>query len=135
LYPVAVQGDKAVEEIVNAVKSFNNQNNLNKPDVIIIARGGGSIEDLWCFNDEKIIKAVYESNIPIISAIGHEPDINLIDYVADISAVTPSHAAKLVVPERKELVQNLNKQFARFNKNIEFFFNNKIQTVSSVRKL
>ncbi len=131
LYPVAVQGDKAVEEIVNAVKSFNNQNNLNKPDVIIIARGGGSIEDLWCFNDEKIIKAVYESNIPIISAIGHEPDINLIDYVADISAVTPSHAAKLVVPERKELVQNLNKQFARFNKNIEFFFNNKIQTVSS----
>ena len=132
LYPVAVQGDKAVEEIVNAVKSFNNQNNLNKPDVIIIARGGGSIEDLWCFNDEKIIKAVYESNIPIISAIGHEPDINLIDYVADISAVTPSHAAKLVVPERKELVQNLNKQFARFNKNIEFFFNNKIQTVSSV---
>jgi len=132
LYPVAVQGDKAVEEIVNAVKSFNNQNNLNKPDVIIIARGGGSVEDLWCFNDEKIIKAVYESNIPIISAIGHEPDINLIDYVADISAVTPSHAAKLVVPERKELVQNLNKQFARFNKNIEFFFNNKIQTVSSV---
>ena len=131
LYPVAVQGDKAVEEIVNAVKSFNNQNNLNKPDVIIIARGGGSVEDLWCFNDEKIIKAVYESNIPIISAIGHEPDINLIDYVADISAVTPSHAAKLVVPERKELVQNLNKQFARFNKNIEFFFNNKIQTVSS----
>jgi len=131
LYPVAVQGDKAVEEIVNAVKSFNNQNNLNKPDVIIIARGGGSIEDLWCFNDEKIIKAVYESNIPIISAIGHEPDINLIDYVADISAVTPSHAAKLVVPERKELVQNLNKQFARFNKNIEFFFNNKIQAVSS----
>jgi len=131
LYPVAVQGDKAVEEIVNAVKSFNNQNNLNKPDVIIIARGGGSIEDLWCFNDEKIIKAVYESNIPIISAIGHEPDIHLIDYVADISAVTPSHAAKLVVPERKELVQNLNKQFARFNKNIEFFFNNKIQTVSS----
>ena len=132
LYPVAVQGDKAVEEIVNAVESFNNQDNLNKPDVIIIARGGGSIEDLWCFNDEKIIKAVYESNIPIISAIGHEPDINLIDYVADISAVTPSHAAKLVVPERKELVQNLNKQFARFNKNIEFFFNNKIQTVSSV---
>ena len=131
LCPVKVQGDKAVEEIVNAVEFFNNQDNLNKPDVIIIARGGGSIEDLWCFNDEKIIKAVYESNIPIISAIGHEPDINLIDYVADISAVTPSHAAKLVVPERKELVQNLNKQFLRFNKNIEFFFDNKIQAVSS----
>ena len=131
LYPVTVQGDKAVEDIVQAINYFESQGDSNKPNVIIIARGGGSIEDLWCFNNEKIVKAVHESNIPIISAIGHEPDINLIDYVADISAATPSHAAKLVVPERKELVLNLQKQFIRFNKNIYYFFNNKMQSVLS----
>ena len=131
LYPATVQGDKAVHQIIQAIKYFNNRNDLNKPNVIIIARGGGSIEDLWCFNDEQMIKAVYESEIPIVSAIGHEPDINLIDYVADISAATPSHAAKLVVPERKELILRLNTQFIKFDKSIKFFFRNKMQFISS----
>tara|TARA_B100001013_G_C24608513_1_gene442114 strand:+ start:50 stop:1288 length:1239 start_codon:yes stop_codon:yes gene_type:complete len=131
LYPIAVQGAKAVEQIRESIKYFNKQNNLNKPDVIIIARGGGSIEDLWCFNDETIVRSIFESNIPIISAIGHEPDVNLIDYIADISAATPSHAAKLVVPERKQLISYLDKELAQFNKNIELLFKSKKQSVLS----
>ena len=131
LFPATVQGDKAVRDIVNAINFFNEKGNSNKPDVIIIARGGGSIEDLWCFNDEKIVEGVFKSNIPIISAIGHEPDINLIDYVADITVATPSHAAKLVVPERKQLMLTLQSNFLRFKKNNQFYFKEKKKNLIS----
>lgn len=104
LWPVPVQGEGAEKEIVRAIKGFNTH---IKPDVLIVARGGGSLEDLWVFNDETIIQAVYDSTIPIISAIGHETDITLIDYVADVRAPTPTGAAELCVPVRQVVLLNL----------------------------
>ena len=133
LYNVRVQGKVAIGEIISAIEYFNNTKIEGiKADVLIIARGGGSIEDLWCFNDEELCRAVFNSKIPIISAIGHEPDTNLIDYVADHRAATPSEAAVIVVPERKELILKLNKGFIQFNKSIKYFFKNKMQALSSI---
>ena len=126
LYPVTVQGKILVKEIISAIEYFNNSRIKGvKADVLIIARGGGSIEDLWYFNDEDLCRAVFNSKIPIISAIGHEPDTNLIDYVADHRAATPSEAAVIVVPDRKELVDKLNKIFERFQKALLNFFKEK----------
>ena len=126
LYPVTVQGKAAVGEIVSAIEYFNNTKIEGiKADVLIIARGGGSIEDLWCFNDEELCRSVFDSKIPIISAIGHEPDTTLIDYVADYQAATPSEAAVKVVPVRKELIDKLNKIFERFEKGLFNFLNKK----------
>ena len=85
--PVPVQGDDAAELITSAIRGFNkitNNSNLETPDVIIVARGGGSIEDLWPFNEENVVRSVFESQIPIVSAVGHETDITLIDYVSDL---------------------------------------------------
>ena len=77
-------------------------------DLLIVGRGGGSIEDLWAFNDERVAYAIYESHIPIISAVGHEPDVTIADYVADLRAATPSNGAELAVPDREALAQNLD---------------------------
>jgi exodeoxyribonuclease VII large subunit len=77
-------------------------------DLLIVGRGGGSIEDLWAFNDERVAYAIYESEIPVISAVGHEPDVTISDYVADLRAATPSNAAELAVPDRDSLYQNLD---------------------------
>ena len=129
LYKATVQGEKAVRDIIKGIQYFNNQSNNLRPDVLIIARGGGSIEDLWCFNNEDLVRSVFNSKIPIISAIGHEPDINIIDYVADISLATPSHAAKKVVPEREELILVLKKIFKNFENNYSNFFLNKTKNL------
>ena len=129
LYKATVQGEKAVKDVVEGIKYFNNQSINLKADVLIIARGGGSIEDLWCFNNEKLARAVFNSKIPIISAIGHEPDINIIDYVADLSLATPSHAAKKVVPERKELLLRVKNIFKGFENNYTNFFLSKIKNL------
>lgn len=106
IWPVKVQGDKSAEEIIDAIEGFHllEQSNLKKPDVIIIARGGGSIEDLWGFNDENLVRKIFESDIPIISAVGHETDITLSDLVADLRAPTPSAAAEMAVPVKKDLI-------------------------------
>lgn len=104
LIPVNVQGKKASTEIVNALTLVNEQ---QKSDVIIIARGGGSLEDLQAFNDEQVARSVFRSKIPIVSAIGHETDYTIIDFVADVRAPTPSAAAEMIVPERRELIQLL----------------------------
>ena len=104
LWPVAVQGTEAPRNIIDAIKGFNSIDDQNKPDVIIIARGGGSTEDLMAFNDEQLAVAVNKSDIPIISAIGHETDITIIDYVSDLRASTPTAAAELVVPVKLELI-------------------------------
>ena len=105
LLPVRVQGVEAPGEIAAAI-GYANRYNL--ADVLIVGRGGGSIEDLWAFNDERVAYAIYESRIPIISAVGHEPDVTISDYVADMRAATPSNAAELVVPDREALTQNLD---------------------------
>ncbi len=105
LLPVRVQGAEAPAEIAAAIRYANH---YKLADLLIVGRGGGSIEDLWAFNDEGVAYAIYESEIPIISAVGHEPDITISDYVADLRAATPSNAAELAVPDREALLQNLD---------------------------
>lgn len=105
LLPVRVQGAEAPEEIASAIR-YANVHDL--ADLLIVGRGGGSIEDLWAFNDERVAYAIYESHIPIISAVGHEPDVTIADYVADLRAATPSNGAELAVPDREALAQNLD---------------------------
>lgn len=100
LYPVRVQGQGAAEEIVAAIQYLNTRSDL---EVIILTRGGGSIEDLWAFNEEMVARAIFRSTIPIISAVGHEIDFTIADFAADLRAPTPSAAAELVVPRREDL--------------------------------
>jgi exodeoxyribonuclease VII large subunit len=104
IFPSQVQGDNAKYQIVRGIKGLN----LIRVDVIIVARGGGSFEDLWPFNEEMVARAVYDSEIPIISAIGHETDFTIIDFVADIRAATPSVAAELAVPNEIDIQNCLN---------------------------
>lgn len=105
LLPVRVQGSEAPAEIAGAIY-YANQNDL--ADLLIVGRGGGSLEDLWAFNDELVAKAIYDSQIPVISAVGHEPDVTISDYVADLRAATPSNAAELAVPDQDALRQALD---------------------------
>ena len=105
LLPVRVQGAEAPGEIVAAIHYANH---YRLADLLIVGRGGGSIEDLWAFNDERVAYAIYESAIPIISAVGHEPDVTISDFVADLRAATPSNAAELAVPDQDSLRQNLD---------------------------
>lgn len=105
LLPVRVQGSEAPAEIVSAI-SYANRYQL--ADLLIVGRGGGSIEDLWAFNDERVAYAIYNSKIPVISAVGHEPDITISDFVADLRAATPSNAAELAVPDQEFLRQTLD---------------------------
>lgn len=105
LLPVRVQGAEAPGEIAAAIKYVND---YHLADVLIVGRGGGSIEDLWAFNDELVAYAIYRSAIPVISAVGHEPDVTISDFVADLRAATPSNAAELVVPDQDALRQNLD---------------------------
>ncbi len=125
VWPVKVQGDSSPEEIIDAIEGFHllDQSNLEKPDVIIIARGGGSVEDLWGFNDEALVRKVFDSKIPIISAIGHETDTTLIDLVADLRAPTPTAAAEMAVPVRKNLITSVGDSYER----IKNYINNKIE--------
>ncbi|HCJ57925.1 MAG TPA: exodeoxyribonuclease VII large subunit [Clostridiaceae bacterium] len=106
LYPALVQGEKASEEICEGINYFNR---FNKVDVIIVGRGGGSIEELWCFNEEIIARAIYESDIPVVSAVGHETDFTIADFAADVRAATPSAAAELVFPDKQQLYSYINK--------------------------
>ena len=105
LYPVPVQGEGAAEKIADGIK-FMNKNQL--ADVLILARGGGSLEDLWPFNEEIVAHAIYNSKIPVISAVGHETDFSISDFVADLRAPTPSAAAELAVPDVYEVKQKIN---------------------------
>ena len=109
LLPVRVQGVEAPGEIAAAIGYANH---YNLADLLIVGRGGGSIEDLWAFNDERVAYAIYHSRIPVISAVGHEPDVTISDYVADLRAATPSNAAELAVPDQDALRQNLDSMSA-----------------------
>ena len=105
LIPVRVQGAEAPGEIASAIRYANY---YKLADLLIVGRGGGSIEDLWAFNDELVAHAIYQSDIPVISAVGHEPDVTISDFVADLRAATPSNAAELAVPDQESLSQTLD---------------------------
>jgi len=110
IWPTVVQGQGAENKIAEAIRGFNglkSGDDIPRPDVLIVARGGGSLEDLWCFNEEVVARAAAESEIPLISAVGHETDTTLIDYVSDRRAPTPTAAAELAVPVRTELLTEL----------------------------
>ena len=110
--PVRVQGDGAAEEIAAAIHTLNNRADI---DLIITGRGGGSREDLWAFNEECVARAIAVSNIPVISAVGHEPDVSISDYVADLRAATPSNAAELAVPDQVDMrarIEHLRRRLA-----------------------
>ena len=123
VWPVSVQGTEAAKNIIDAINGFNKITE-NKPDVIIIARGGGSTEDLMAFNDEKLAEVVSLSDIPIISAIGHETDTTIIDFASDLRASTPTAAAELVVPVRSELINNVNNLKQRLGYGLENIIKN-----------
>ena len=110
--PVKVQGESAKNEIAAAIRQFNKLNNI---DVMIVTRGGGSLEDLWPFNEETVARAIYESEIPVISAVGHEIDYTISDFVADFRAPTPSAAAELVIPRKEDLVGLISTATTRLN--------------------
>ncbi len=110
VWPVRVQGDGAAQEIAAAIRGFNELpegGRIPRPDVLIVARGGGSLEDLWCFNEEIVVRAAAESMIPLISAVGHETDVTLIDFASDRRAPTPTAAAEMAVPVRAELLSQI----------------------------
>jgi exodeoxyribonuclease VII large subunit len=110
IFPVRVQGEGAAAEIVEGIESLNKRVDL---DVLIVARGGGSIEDLWAFNEEMVARAIYASQTPVISAVGHETDFTIADFVADVRAPTPSAAAELVISRKAELSQRVDDLFSR----------------------
>ena len=127
LWPVPVQGQDAAQLISDAVDGFNNlssKDEVNLPDLIIIARGGGSIEDLWPFNEEIVIRSVFKSNIPIVSAIGHETDTTLIDFVSDLRAPTPTAAAEISTPDKEELLRDISEKNNRLNYSINLYLDN-----------
>ena len=121
VWPTPVQGEGAADKIAAAIRGFNALpvGVSYRPDVLIVARGGGSLEDLWAFNEEAVVRAVYDSEIPLISAVGHETDTMLIDYVADLRAPTPTGAAEFAVPVKSELYRNLMIEQNRMQTSVE----------------
>ncbi len=125
LWPVAVQGEGSAYQISNAINKFNqftDETTIKKPDLLIVARGGGSLEDLWSFNEEIVVRSVHKSSIPVISAVGHETDTTLIDFVSDLRAPTPTAAAEKAVPVRDELISRIDE----LNLRIRSSFNNRL---------
>ena len=116
LWPALVQGDLAAAQIEAGIRGFNAMTGADRPDVLIVGRGGGSIEDLWPFNEEAVVRAAFESEIPLISAVGHETDTTLIDYVSDARAPTPTGAAEIAVPVRADLALAVEEYGARLKR-------------------
>lgn len=121
LYPVLVQGTEAPLQIVHAIEVFNKLHNV---DVIIVGRGGGSIEDLWAFNDERVVRGIAASTLPIVAAVGHQTDYTLTDFVADRRAATPSQAAEFVVPDVRELNRYVNTLKSMLENNVRSVLRN-----------
>lgn len=133
LYPSAVQGEKAAAEIISGIKYFNSLKK-NRPDILIIARGGGSFEDLLCFSDENLIREVFKSEIPLISAVGHEVDTTLIDYVSDLRAPTPTAAAEFATPVLSDLKSQLNFYSEKLEFVPENFLNQNILRLKNLQR-
>jgi len=127
IYPTLVQGESASSEIAQAIEKANSRKEV---DVLILARGGGSLEDLWPFNEEIVARAIYNSKIPLISAVGHEIDFTISDFVADLRAPTPSAAAELVVQNKKEVLEKLRELVLRLNRTIKRFIEQKREKVA-----
>ena len=137
LWPVAVQGDKCASEVSQAIDGFNaipGSERCPRPDTLIVARGGGSLEDLWGFNDETVVRAAANSKLPLISAVGHETDNTLIDLVSDLRAPTPSAAAELAVPVRLELCASLSKYVARASRALNMTFERRWQRLQDLAR-
>ena len=135
LLPVRVQGAEAPAEIVGAIRYANR---YRVADLIITGRGGGSMEDLWAFNDERVARAIYESELPVISAVGHEPDVTIADFVADVRAATPSHAAEMAVPDQGELrdrLQSARLRMARAQSKELALLRRRLETLAAKRVL
>jgi len=130
LAPAAVQGKEAAQSIAEAVQLLNND---GRSEVLIVGRGGGSAEDLWTFNEEAVVKAVFESKIPVISAVGHETDVTLCDLAADVRAATPTAAAQIAVSERTNLLNTLSAYKSRLDNVIEQYIKSKEEHLSSVK--
>lgn len=119
IYPATVQGASAAKEIAKAIRGVNNRNNKLKIDILIVGRGGGSMEDLWAFNEEPVARAIYASKIPVISAVGHEIDFTIADYVADARASTPTKAGIIAVPDMTEVLERISAAQRRLQHNAE----------------
>ena len=130
IYPATVQGADAHKSIVAGIEYFNE----NKVDVMIVGRGGGSIEDLWCFNEEEVARAIFKSSVPVVSAVGHETDYTISDFAADLRAPTPSAAAELCVPHLKDVIgfieTSRSRMYLSLNKNIDLY-KNKLDTLKN----
>ncbi len=130
IYPTQVQGAQAAGQIIEAIQRANRDNRV---DVLIVGRGGGSMEDLWCFNDERLAHTIAQSSLPIISAVGHETDTTIADFVADQRAATPSAAAELVSPDHQQRVQQLQTLDHRLRQQMQARLQEARQQVSNVR--
>jgi exodeoxyribonuclease VII large subunit len=131
IYPAKVQGEGAADEIVEGIDYLGRQPGI---DVLIVGRGGGSIEDLWAFNEEKVARAIFRSPIPVISAVGHEVDYTIADFVADIRASTPSVAAEIVIKEEQALVDRVDGLHRRLAQNVLYFLQGRKQQVSDLSR-
>ena len=131
IFPITVQGDNAAPDIENALKKANLRADC---DVLILTRGGGSLEDLWAFNEEIVARAIHVSKIPIISAIGHETDTTIADFVSDVRAPTPSGAAEIVTPDQNELLKLLKTLFGRIEHETNQYINSKSQSMDWLSK-
>ena len=131
IFPATVQGVNACRDIIEGLNFFENK----QVDVVIVARGGGGIEDFIPFNEEKLVRRVYDYKIPIISAVGHETDFTLLDFVADLRAATPTAAAELVVPELKNLREKSNYLFNNLIQKIKFFINDHIKELKTINSV
>jgi exodeoxyribonuclease VII large subunit len=128
VYPTSVQGHPATQQIAATIELADNRNEV---DILIVGRGGGSLEDLWCFNEEIVAKAIYQCNIPIVSAVGHEIDVTISDFVADVRAATPSAAAELISPDSTVLVQNID----QYNQQLLSAFSRRLNDAKNSRLL
>ena len=127
IYPTAVQGDDAPGQIVRAIELANKRNEC---DVLIVGRGGGSLEDLWSFNDERVARAIFASRIPVVSAVGHETDVTIADFIADLRAPTPSAAAEMVSRNQQELLRQIQSVQQRLGMAMDYFLANRTRRLT-----